>query len=79
MTREIAWVKTIGFQVDQPLLDKLEAHREYLDTQRPEGAELTSMGATVRNLVLAGLEVAEKSRGTRGEGPWAKIGSGGRK
>jgi len=73
VTREIAWVKTIGFQVDQPLLDKLEAHREYLDTQRPEGAELTSMGATVRNLVLAGLEAA------RGEGPWAKIGSGGRK
>ena len=56
---EIAWVKSVTFQVDQPLLDALVAHRKRLDAKRPEGASLTSMGDAVRNLLLAGLARVE--------------------
>ena len=59
--------KTLGFAVSPELLAKLEKHRERLDATRPEGAELTSMGTAIRNMLEAGNRTieAEEEAGKR--------------
>ena len=46
--------KHLGFFAAPELVIVLEEHRVRLDDQRAEGAELTSMGTAIRNLIMEG-------------------------
>lgn len=54
----------IGVWVAPELLARLEKHRERLDKLRPEGAELTSRGTAIRNLMIESLDAAEAREAT---------------
>jgi hypothetical protein len=51
--------KHVGVLLEPEMYAELEEHRARLDGCRPDGAELTSMGTTVRNLLRRGLDAVK--------------------